>query len=94
VSFCLSVWNFSRAAKLDATFGDAYLGLGQSLISTKKFSEAVVPLETTVRLEPQNPAAHYNLATAYSRSGRKQDAEKEFAIHRQMTQKEPQDAPQ
>ena len=89
-----AVEHLSRAAKLDVSFGDAYLGLGQSLISMKKFSAAIEPLETAVRLEPQNPAAHYNLATAYSRTGRKQDAEKEFAIHRQMTQKEPQDAPQ
>jgi tetratricopeptide (TPR) repeat protein len=91
-----AVQHFSRAAKLDAGFGDAYLGLGQSLISNKKFSEAIPPLETAVKLQPQNPAAHFNLATAYSRSGRKQDAEKEFAIHRRMTQKEPpaQDTPQ
>lgn len=89
-----AVLHFSRAAKLDAGFGDAFLGLGQSLISTKKFSEAISPLENAVKLEPQNPATHYSLATAYSRTGRKQDAEKEFTIHRQMTQKQPQDASQ
>ena len=89
-----AVLHFGRAANLDAAFGDAYLGLGQSLISNKKYSEAVEPLETAVKLEPQNPATHYSLATAYSRTGRKQDAEKEFAIHRQMTQKEPQDTAQ
>lgn len=89
-----AILHFSKAAKLDAAFGDAFLGWGQSLLSDKKFSEAVAPLETAVKLEPQNPATHYNLATAYSRTGRKQEAEKEFAIHRQMTQKEPQDAAQ
>lgn len=89
-----AVQHFGRAAKLDAAFGDAYLGLGQSLISSKKYSDAIQPLETAVKLEPQNPATHYSLATAYSRTGRKQEADKEFAIHRQMTQKEPQDSPQ
>lgn len=89
-----AIVHFGRAAKLDSAFGDAYLGLGQSLISTKKYSEAIEPLEVAVKLEPQNPATHYSLATAYSRTGRKQDAEKEFAIHRQMTQKEPQDTAQ
>ena len=49
--------------------------------------EAVPPLEAAVKLEPRNPAAHYNLAMAYNRSGRKQDADREFAIHRQMTEK-------
>lgn len=89
-----AILHFGHAAKLDAAFGDAYLGLGQSLVSTKKYSEAIPPLETAVKLEPDNPATHFTLATAYSRSGRKQDAEKEFAIHRQMTQKQPQDSPQ
>ena len=57
------------------------------LLSVKKFPEAIAPLETAVKLEPANPAAHYNLAIAYTRSGRKQEGEKEFAIHRQMVQK-------
>lgn len=83
-----AIQHFSRASELDRGFGDAFLGLGQSLISAKKFSEAVSPLESAVKLEPTNPAAHYNLATAYSRAGRKAEADKEFAIHRQMTQKE------
>jgi len=82
-----AIQHFSRAAKLDAGFGDAFLGLGSSLMSQKKFSEAVPPLETAVKLEPMNPGAHYNLAMAYARSGRKQDADKEFAIHREMMQK-------
>ena len=53
----------------------------------KRFAEAVPPLETAVKLEPRNPAAHYNLAMAYNRAGRKEDADKEFAVHRQMTEK-------
>jgi len=81
--------HFSRASQLDPGFGDAFLGLGATLISQRKFSEAVAPLEKAVKLEPQNPGAHYNLAMAYSRSGRKEAAEKEFAIHREMVQRNP-----
>jgi len=89
-----AVKHFSRASQLDAGFGDAFLGLGASLIATKKFAEAVPALEAAVKLQPTNPVAHYNLATAYSRTGKKAEADKEFAIHRQMTQKEaPPDAP-
>jgi len=84
-----AVKHFGRASQLDGGFGDAFLGLGASLIATKKFAEAVPPLEAAVKLEPANPAAHYNLATAYSRTGKKAEADREFAIHRQMTQKEP-----
>src|SRR6266852_1934034 len=82
-----AIKHFTRATQLDAGFGDAFLGLGSALLSAKRFSEAIPPLETAVKLEPQNPGAHYNLATALTRAGRKQDADKEFAIHRQMTQK-------
>lgn len=92
-----AVDHFSRASKLDAGFGDAFLGLGSSLIAQKKFTEAVPSLETAVKLEPANPAAHYNLAVAYSRSGRKEESEKEFTIHRQMVgsaDSQSQDSPQ
>jgi tetratricopeptide (TPR) repeat protein len=82
-----AVDHFSRASKLDPAFGDAFLGLGKALISSRKFPEAIPPLQTAVRLEPSNAGAHYNLATAYSRAGRKEEADREFAIHRQMTQK-------
>jgi tetratricopeptide (TPR) repeat protein len=79
-----AVQHFTRAAKLDPKFGEAFLGLGVSLISLKRYPDAVVPLETAIKLDPRNPDAHYNLATAYTRMGRKQDGEKEFAIHRQL----------
>jgi tetratricopeptide (TPR) repeat protein len=84
-----AVSHFTRAAKLDSNFGDAYLGWGVALVSTKKFSDAVAPLEVAVKLEPENPAAHYNLAIAYTRTGRKQEGDREFAIHREMVQKNP-----
>ncbi len=83
-----AIQHFTRATELDAGFGDAFLGLGTSLLSAKRFPEAIPPLEAAVKLEPRNPAAHYNLATAFTRTGRRQDADREFAIHRQMTQKD------
>jgi tetratricopeptide (TPR) repeat protein len=83
-----AIQHFSRATELDTGFGDAFLGLGTSLLSAKKFAEAIPSLQTAVKLEPRNPGAHYNLATALTRVGRKEEADKEFAIHRQMTQKD------
>jgi len=81
-----AVEHFARASKLDPGFGDAFLGLGEVLISLKKYTDAISPLETATKLEPANPATHYNLALAYSRVGRKSDADREFAVHRQLTQ--------
>jgi len=61
--------------------------LGRSLISDHKFEEAVKPLEQAVKLQPENPAAHYHLAVAYSRTGRKEEAEKESAAFRQASER-------
>jgi tetratricopeptide (TPR) repeat protein len=79
-----AVNHFSRAAKLDPHFEEAFLGLGMALIADKRYPDAVAPLETAVKLEPRNPNAHYNLALAYSRAGRKQEGEKEFAVHQRL----------
>ena len=77
---------FSEAAKLDANFGEAYLGWGACLVAMKRYEEAINPLEIAVRMQQGNPAAHYNLGVALSRTGKKEEAEKEFAIQRQLTQ--------
>jgi tetratricopeptide (TPR) repeat protein len=86
--------HFSRAAKLDPKFGEAFLGLGMALIGAKSYPDAIAPLETAVKLEPRNPDAHYNLALAYSRSGRKQDGDKEFAVHQRLIGEQGGNAPQ
>lgn len=79
-----AVTHFSKAAKLDPQFGEAFVGLGISLISLKRYADATAPLETAVKLDPRNPDAHYQLATAYTRAGRKEDGQKEFAIHQKL----------
>jgi Flp pilus assembly protein TadD len=55
-----------------------------ALMAQKRYSDALAPLAVAVKLEPRNPDAHYNLAMAYTRAGRKQESEKEFAIHRSL----------
>jgi tetratricopeptide (TPR) repeat protein len=81
-----AIVHFSRAAKLDNSFGDAYMGWGFCLVTLRRYEEAIPPLEMAVRLQQGNPGAHYNLAVALSRTGKKEEADKEFAIHRQLTQ--------
>jgi tetratricopeptide (TPR) repeat protein len=84
-----AIAHFSRAAKLDPQFAEAFLGLGISLMSLKQYSDAVAPLETAIKLDPKNPGAHYQLATAYTRTGRKQEGQKEFAIHQKLVEGQP-----
>jgi len=84
--FAEAVHHFTRATELDASFADAWLGLGMSLVEEKQYATAIAPLKTAVRLEPSNPAGHYALATAYARTGNKEAAEREFALQQQAAQ--------
>jgi tetratricopeptide (TPR) repeat protein len=85
--FDSAIQHFGKATKLDPNFADAYLGLGTSLMTEKNYAAAIPPLELAVKLQPQNPAGHYSLATAYARTGRKEDAQKEFALHQQTAER-------
>lgn len=82
-----AVEHFTRAARLDSGFGDAFLGLGMALVAEKRYSDAIPPLETAVKLEPGNPAGHYNLAIAYGHEGRKEDAQREAALQKATADK-------
>ena len=79
--------HFANAARLNPGFADAHIGLGRSLISDSKYEDAIRPLEQAVKLQPENPAARYHLATAYRRAGRKEEAEREAAAFKQMAEK-------
>jgi Flp pilus assembly protein TadD len=78
---------FIHASKLDEGFVEAYLALGISLNSGGKFGNAVAPLEKYVKMQPADPAGHYQLATAYARTGRKPDADREMALQREAEAK-------
>lgn len=84
-----AVARFSKAAALDVGFDEAYLALGMSLNSAGKFTDAIAPLETYVKREPADPAGHYQLATAYARTGHKQEAAKEMELQQQTAAKAP-----
>jgi len=75
--------HFQRVVKLDPNFAEALRGLGMSLNATGKFTDAVAPLERYVKLRPGDPAGHYQLAIAYARSGRKEEAERETQLQRE-----------
>jgi tetratricopeptide (TPR) repeat protein len=89
-----AIEHFGRAAKLDAGFSEAFLGLGISLNAVGKSSDAITPLEKYVKMEPADPAGHYQLAIAYGRTGRKQDAEREMVLQRETEKKAPPATPQ
>jgi tetratricopeptide (TPR) repeat protein len=80
-----AIAQFSAAAKLDSNFAEAYLSWGFALVTVKRYQEAIPPLRIAERLTPGNPTVHYSLGTALIRTGQKEEAEKEFALHRSLT---------
>jgi tetratricopeptide (TPR) repeat protein len=83
----IAVEHFERATKLDGGFTDAFIGLGRTLIEGGRVAEAVAPLQTAAKLQPDNPAAHFYLGTAYQRAGQQEDAGREFAQQKKLTKK-------
>lgn len=77
-----AVQHFQRASQLDNGFADAFIGLGRSLMATGKDEDAVASLQHAVQLQPPNPTGHYYLAIALRRSGKKDEADREFAVYK------------
>jgi len=82
-----AISHFSAAAKIDSTFKDAFLSLGATLNSAARFAEAIPQLEHYVKMAPHDLAGHYQLSLAYARTGRKEDAAREIALHQQLLEK-------
>jgi tetratricopeptide (TPR) repeat protein len=82
-----AIEHFGKAMKLDSGFADALIGLGRSLIAGGKPEQAIAPLEHAVQLQPQNPTAHFHLAIALRRAGKKEEGDKEFAVYKQTSQR-------
>jgi predicted Zn-dependent protease len=84
-----AIAHFKRATELDAGFVEAFLALGMSLNAAGRFEEAIQPLQRYVKMQPEDPAGHYQLATAYSRNGNKAAAERELAEQRRLVEAHP-----
>ena len=79
--------HFSRATKVDVGFSEAYLGLGMVYNAAGQYSQAVGPLETYVKSQPDDAAGHQQLAMAYARAGRKEDAARELQRQRELNER-------
>jgi len=81
-----AIKHFTRATKLDTGFAEAFLGMGTALNSAKQFNDAIPPLETYEKMEPDSPTGHYQLALAYAGAGRRADSNREAALQRQSAE--------
>lgn len=82
-----AIGHYTRATQFAPDFAEAYYGLGRCLLDSGKSSDALKPLQTSERLQPENPNVHFALATAYQRLGRKEDAAHEFALQKSTAEK-------
>lgn len=75
-----AVLHFTRASQLDVGFAEAYLALGMSLNASGQYAASLKPLESYVKMQPADPAGHYQLAMAYARTGNKEASARQLAL--------------
>lgn len=68
-----------RAVSLAGDSADAHYMLGRSFLESGDIASAIAELETARRLAPGSPAVHFNLARAYAKGKRPDDARVERA---------------
>ena len=82
-----AIAHFSRATGTRLWICRGFSGIGMSFNSAQKYLRCHPPLEKYVKMRPKDPAGHYQLAIAYARSGRKEEASREMAIQRDLDEK-------
>jgi tetratricopeptide (TPR) repeat protein len=75
-----------RAVQLAPKMYPARNVLGRVLLELGQINRAVTELEEGVRLAPNIPEMHFALARAYTRAGRKADADREREIFKKLQQ--------
>ncbi|HKO10570.1 MAG TPA: tetratricopeptide repeat protein [Acidobacteriaceae bacterium] len=71
--------DYRKALAVQPKDSDAETGLAIALISMNRIDQAIPLLESAVRNDPTNIAAHYRLSIIYRRVGRTADAEREMS---------------
>ena len=74
----------SEAAKLEPGNFAARTVHGRALLEIGDSAAAIAELEAAVRLAPDSPQAHFHLAAAYAKAGRKPDAQRERETFRKL----------
>ncbi len=83
-----AITRFTAATKIDASLWTAYLGMGLVLNYLGRYADAIAPLARYSAAVPDDEAGHYQLSISYRRTGRKQDADREMALHQQLLEKQ------
>jgi tetratricopeptide (TPR) repeat protein len=65
-------------------YSQAQYELGKSLLEDGKVDEAITHLEVAARIDAESDYVHYQLQSAYRRAGRKEDADREAQIYKDI----------
>jgi tetratricopeptide (TPR) repeat protein len=76
-----------RAVQLQPKMYPARNVLGRVLLELDQIDRSIKELEEGVRLAPNIPEMHFALARAYTRAGRKQDADRERELFKKLQEK-------
>lgn len=64
---------------------DAQLDLGRAFTATGHYQDAIATLQRAATSAPDNDRVHYLLSVAYSKQGRREEAEKELETYQRLT---------
>jgi tetratricopeptide (TPR) repeat protein len=73
-----------KAVALDDSLAEAHLQLGNFYADQHKYSDSIPQYERALELNPNLSDAHYRLGTDYVHVGKKESAEKEFAVYQKL----------
>nr|MDQ2937010.1 tetratricopeptide repeat protein [Acidobacteriota bacterium] len=73
-----------KALAIDDRLYEGQVSLGRALIRTSRPAESISYLKRAAELAPYNPEPHYQLTIAYEHLGKRQEAEAESAIVKQI----------
>lgn len=73
-----AIASLTETVRLDPANAPALLYLGNLETSAGNYEKAVVHFENALKIQPESPDAHFNLAWTYSRLGRTAQARKSY----------------
>jgi len=77
-----------RAVEIDPNLASAYLTWGKLYVRTNRYAEAAPLLERAVTLQPELLEAHYQLSRVLVKLRRTDEANRELAIFKQLSEKQ------
>jgi len=73
-----------KAIALDDSLAEAHVQLGNLYADQHRYSDSIPQYQRALELNPNLPDAHYRLGTDFVHLGKKENAEREFAVYQKL----------